>query len=90
MRAGEGFLLELDANPTTGYRWEAEFDPALLCLLSEEYVRGVDRPGAGGVQRFRFQAVGQGRGPLHLRYRSAWRSATADEHEVSVTVVGPK
>ncbi|MCI4345829.1 MAG: protease inhibitor I42 family protein [Thermoplasmata archaeon] len=89
MRAGESFLLELDSNPTTGFRWEAEFDPSLLRLLSSEFAPGGARPGGGGTQQFRFEAVDPGRGRLRFCYRSSWRPTVAREHEVSVTVRTP-
>jgi predicted secreted protein len=89
VRAGQRFVLELDANPTTGFRWEAEFDPALLRLVTDDFMAGADRPGAGGYQRLWFEALRHGRGVLRLRYRSPWRPEVAREHVVALRISAP-
>lgn len=87
VRRGGRFVLELESNPTTGYRWEPEFDPELLRLAGHRYEPGADRPGAGGRQRFEFEGVKLGRGTLRFRYRSSWRPGSAQEREYEVAVL---
>ncbi|MCI4337787.1 MAG: protease inhibitor I42 family protein [Thermoplasmata archaeon] len=86
VRRGERVVLDLDSNPTTGYRWEAEFDPALLRLAEHRYVPGADRPGAGGRQHFEFEGLAVGAGALRFFYRSSWRAGTPRQQEYNVTV----
>lgn len=80
-------MLELESNPTTGYRWEPEYDPDLLRLAAHRYEPGAERPGAGGRQRFEFEGLKLGRGTLRFHYRSSWRPGTAQEREYPVAVL---
>jgi inhibitor of cysteine peptidase len=87
VRLGGRFVLELESNPTTGYRWEPEFDGELLRLAAHRFEPGADRPGAGGRQRFEFEGRRVGRGRLRFHYRSTWRPGTARELEYDVAVL---
>ncbi|MCU0306483.1 MAG: protease inhibitor I42 family protein [Thermoleophilia bacterium] len=60
-RVGEVVTLELEENPTTGYRWVPTTVPAALRYLGRDYV--PDEPqveGSGGTARFRFRALAAG------------------------------
>jgi inhibitor of cysteine peptidase len=87
VQLGGRFVLELESNPTTGYRWEPEFDTGMLRLASHRFEPGADRPGAGGRQRFEFEGTRVGRAPLRFHYRSTWRAGTARELEYDVAVL---
>ncbi len=78
MKTGDQFLVELDANPTTGFTWEvAESDPAILKQIGEtEYKSASSTPlaGQGGTQVLRFEAVGSGSTTLKLIYHRPWET----------------
>lgn len=84
---GEAFVIELAANPTTGYEWQPDFDPAALRLAGREFVRSGAAMGAGGVERFRFESLAAGATRLSFAYRRAWESAVKDQAVFQVTAV---
>lgn len=75
LEPGEEFDIVLEANPSTGYRWE--IDPeidgtALVEVVGEpSFVSQSDLPGSGGKTTFTFRALEEGSGLLKLKF---WRS----------------
>ncbi len=61
-------VITLEANPSTGFTWEAvEFDEHVLRQVGEiEFQPESSAIGAGGVQILRFEAVNAGQTPLKL------------------------
>jgi inhibitor of cysteine peptidase len=87
---GQVLELALGANPSTGYGWQIEqLDPDVLFPLGgPEFTPESDLPGAGGVQRFRFEAIGVGETTLGLAYRRPWEEGVEplETFTASVTV----
>jgi inhibitor of cysteine peptidase len=84
------FVVELQANPSTGYSWQfAGGDQSLVRLMYEEYMPGEERElvGAPGKQLFYFQAIAPGRTPLRLEYRRSWEKEAAPAKTFSITLV---
>jgi inhibitor of cysteine peptidase len=77
-RVGEEFVITLQSNPSTGYRWMLadSLDP-MLRLQAQTYVpQQPVRPGSGGHQRLTFTALAAGETTIRLRYqRHVQRSA---------------
>ncbi|NQU21665.1 MAG: protease inhibitor I42 family protein [Candidatus Nealsonbacteria bacterium] len=78
---GDLVIIELDANPTTGFSWESKpaADDAILKLKSKKYLSLAQlnpemRPmlGQGGVTTFTYQVVGTGKAAISLVYRRPW------------------
>ncbi len=82
---GEAFVIELVANPTTGYEWQPDFDPAALKLAGREFVRSGSAMGAGGVERFRFESLAAGATRLSFTYKRGWESTSRDQAVFQVT-----
>jgi predicted secreted protein len=82
---GEAFVIELAANPTTGYEWQPDFDPAALKLAGREFVRSGAAVGEGGAERFRFESLAAGATRLAFAYRRGWESAIKDQAVFQVT-----
>ena len=80
------FVVELEANPTTGHTWQViKSDPEHVRLLRQESVPGErERLGAPGKQLFFFHALAIGHKPLTWEYQCAWG------REVSITVSIPR
>ncbi len=62
---GQNFTLQLQSNPSTGYRWEPIYDNSSLTLINRTFIsnastRSVPIVGAGGTDVFTFQAMKQG------------------------------
>jgi inhibitor of cysteine peptidase len=64
VKRGEEFVIVLESNPSTGFRWtlQASLDPAVLRLLITEYRSGSGGGvvGAGGHEYWHFGAEGPG------------------------------
>ncbi len=82
---GQAFVIELAANPTTGYEWQADFDPAALRLAGREFVLSVASMGGGGIERFRFESLAAGVTRLAFAYRRGWESGVRDQAVFEVT-----
>jgi inhibitor of cysteine peptidase len=92
LQSGEEFDVVLEANPSTGYRWEIDPEAsgaALVEMVGEPaYSSESDLPGSGGKTTFTFRALEEGSGLLRLRF---WRSFEPDAgplrvFEVNITV----
>jgi predicted secreted protein len=76
------FVIALGSNWTTGYKWEASYDEAMLELVDGESTYeepGESLIGAGGVEYFRFKALKTGRTEITLVYKHAWEESTPDD-----------
>jgi len=73
--SGEPFVVRLNENATTGYRWT--FDPSVPpapSLLSEKHHAAVQGGiGAGGAAEFTFAAAAPG-ARVSLKYKRAWET----------------
>ncbi len=90
MKAGDHFMVELDANPSTGYTWEAgEVDSSILKQIGETEYKSASTtpmPGQGGTQVLRFQAVGAGTTTLKLIYHRPWETGVPPINTFTVQV----
>ena len=71
---GQTLVVTLDANVTTGFRWEAVagFEPTLTQVGTADYVAPASppaEPGAPGTMTFRFRAATAGTTTLEFAYR---------------------
>ncbi|MGC9336403.1 MAG: protease inhibitor I42 family protein [Anaerolineae bacterium] len=80
LQEGQALVVTLDANPSTGYRWDvAEPEDAVLSLVGEpEFESGAegqgDLVGAPGMQTLRFEAKDRGKTTLTLVYHRPWET----------------
>ena len=79
---GQEVALQLDANASTGYRWElASPVPEVVAVVDAGTYREPPDPeakvGAGGSTSFVFRAVRPGKGVLELVYRRPWEAGVA-------------
>ena len=72
---GAKITIELNENPTTGYRWTiSSIDELFLEPKGDEFLPpGQATPGAGGLRRFFFRAKGAGSTALTLISKRAWQ-----------------
>ena len=67
----ESFAVELSENPTTGFRWAIAKVPPILELASDHFdPPPSSTPGAPGLRRWSFAAVGAGTGELRLELQA--------------------
>lgn len=73
---GQDLVILLPSNPTTGYSWRlAESRPDMIKLAGREYrtrQQSQDIVGAGGVEEWRFTALGRGKTTLVFEYVRPW------------------
>jgi inhibitor of cysteine peptidase len=90
---GQVLVLTLESNPTTGYSWQVvEAGDSVLRQTGEPEFKAaseLDPPllGAGGVEVFRFEAVGAGETRLELVYQRPWEEGVEPLETFSVQVV---
>jgi predicted secreted protein len=86
VRVGDEITVALTENPTTGYRWHADIDTALLQLTADRY-EGPERPvGASGIRRLTFSPLRPGPARLHLVKRRSWETSAVAEYDVALDV----
>ena len=69
----ESFSVVLEANPTTGYQWELDFDSDYIQLLDTEYVpTSPELIGSGGQETFNFLALKSGKTEITFSYLRVW------------------
>ena len=65
---GDTFVISLDANPTTGYSWQASPNADVEFVKSKQVPGDSNAIGAPGTQQLTFKAVRQGSSALVLNY----------------------
>ena len=75
VRRGTRITIELNENPTTGYRWMiSSIDEAFLVSAGDDFVPPDQKSrGAGGLRRFFFRAKSAGSTALTLINKRAWQ-----------------
>ncbi len=87
VKINKEFFLSLEANPTTGYRWEAIFDKNFLELKSEIYKPySSEIIGGGGIDKFIFIPTRTGETTITMRYKRAWESNAYEEKAIKIII----
>jgi len=81
------FEICLRENPTTGYRWSFAADGApVAVLIDDSFQTDSDRPGAGGIHRWRFRAAGPGSTTITLLYQRPWEQGVQPERIFTLAI----
>jgi inhibitor of cysteine peptidase len=85
---GHKFVIALESNPSTGYRWSAEDNRKIEQLKSRFVPGGSNLVGAAGTQLITFEATRRGSTTLTLGYARSFEKGTApaDTEDFPVTV----
>lgn len=76
MTLGETIEVQLNENPTTGFRWQLTSDGSPACaLVDDRFITPVGPPGRGGQHIWRFRARHPDEAEIELRYLRHWESA---------------
>ncbi len=80
---GQEFTIALESNISTGYSWQAKFDPSILNLVNNEYkagdTTGMNVVGSSGTQYFYFKPVKSGQAVITFTYYRPWETPTAQD-----------
>ena len=70
---GETFTFPLKSVPSTGYTWQAEYDPDMIDLLGPPMlVPCPSTVGGGGDEVFEFQTKQVGDTQIKMKYQREW------------------
>lgn len=88
---GEDLVVQLEANPTTGYQWQLAdgLDTDVVEKVSNSYAQGGEEgvAGAGGIDTWTFKAVGPGTTTITLDYlRTFEANSTTNTFTLTVSV----
>ncbi|KRA19894.1 protease inhibitor I42 family protein [Lysobacter sp. Root604] len=90
LSVGETVVVQVEANPSTGYGWIVDQAAAAGTLERVgEPAMALSNPGAvggGGTQTWRFRAVAKGQGELRMDYRRAWEKDVPPVRNVAWTI----
>lgn len=92
LQEGQDLVVTLEANPSTGYRWDVvEAEGSGLALVGEpEFESGAegqgDLVGAPGMQILRFEAKDRGKTTLTLVYHRPWETDVEPLETLTVEV----
>ena len=87
---GDTFVIALDANPSTGYSWEADANADVEFVKSKQVQGSSNAVGAPGTQQLTFKAVKAGSSTLTLNYLRPFEQGVPPvrTEEFDVTVKG--
>jgi len=85
-KMGETFSISLKSNPTTGYRWQPEFNSEFLELVSSEFTPDSALIGAPGVETLEFRALKQGETEITVIYKRPWGKEHLDKQIIPITI----
>lgn len=85
-RVGDELTVILAENPTTGYRWHCEIDPAVLEPAGDRYEGPIEPRGASGTRRLTFRIARAGTTRLRLVKRREWEDTAVEEFHIDVAV----
>ena len=72
-KSGDKFSVVLEANLTTGYLWEVNFDSIYIQLINRKYTPYFpEKIGAGGEETFNFLALKSGETKITFSYLRPW------------------
>ena len=89
LTTGQTLIVRLPSNPSTGYAWVVNGDPAPLKLTKSISVRSQGTSGMVGAPRtavLEFSAASSGVTTLTLLYRRSWEYNVAPAKTFTVTV----
>jgi C1A family cysteine protease len=81
-------VVNLEANPSTGYSWQVEANKVLRQVGEAEF-KATDRLGAPTTQVLRFQAIASGQTTLNLVYRRPWENVDSKTFSINVWAKSP-
>jgi len=83
------FYIELTANPSTGYQWQADFDTKVLKLNKVDYAQPKDTNAVGSevAQTFEFQPLEKTNTSITFKYVRPWETDTPPTGTKSYNVV---
>ena len=88
---GQALIVTLESKPTTGFQWElVEITEDILKKNTDEYIAPEQKEppiaGAGGEERWIFQALKPGTGQISMEYNQPWEGGEKKAETFNLTV----
>ncbi|MGB0911506.1 MAG: protease inhibitor I42 family protein [Nitrospirales bacterium] len=85
---GDAFSVNLWEDRTRGEQWVPSYDPKVLVLVEDEFLRTVSNNAVdSGRRTFEFQALEAGQQKIEFSKRMAWKFTAEDRRVFLVNVV---
>ena len=84
--AGNDFVINLESNPTTGYKWMPNYDPFYLQQISDEFTPETSLMGSGGIQRLSFHALQSGDTEIEMMYKRPWEKKPQRSKKFTISI----
>jgi inhibitor of cysteine peptidase len=83
---GQVVKVQLNENPTTGYRWEPSVSSGVQ-ITDDIYAASTSgRMGAGGIHTWTLRITGTGSQHFDADYKRSWESGSADNYSIQFVV----
>jgi predicted secreted protein len=83
---GQVVKIQLNENPTTGYRWEPSVSSGIL-ITDDTYTASTSgRMGAGGIHTWTLKFIGTGNQHFDADNKRSWEPGSADNYSIQFTV----
>jgi len=79
LTSGQIFKLQLEENPSTGYRWIPSYDGNYFEKISEEYITNSTSPGSPTTHLFIFKALKTGEQNIKMIYKRDFEKTIVNE-----------
>ena len=83
---GKIVTISLSSNPTTGFAWTAEYDPKFVRLIKKEFILSSNFVGAGGTEKFEFEALKSGLTVLRMVYQRGSEKAGSKQKTYTIHI----
>ncbi len=83
---GEVVNIQLNENPTTGYRWEPSWSPGIQVTGDTYAASSSGRMGAGGIHTWTLRITGTGTQHFDASYKRSWESGSEDTYSIQFVV----
>lgn len=87
VKLGNIFKLSLDSNPTTGYRWEVNFDSDFIKLEKKIYTQSNSKLGGGGKEHFSFISLKYGKTTITMQYKRSWKKTEIKKEKFLIEII---
>lgn len=90
LNVGDGAVITLEENLSTGYSWEVAGLPASISVVEASHDQPASHMvGATGTKVFRFAAIARGAGQIVLSLRRPWEPPGAAVRSFAIRVTVP-
>ena len=94
LTVGQAATIELEENPSTGYRWVVDPKASVNASILHIDDRGFSQDtggkrllGAPGIHRWSIEATSAGSASVTFVYGRSWESTSARTHQVAIQAV---